>query len=65
MADSCELDNVISGSIKDGEYLDLWSYCKLLKKDSAPWMYLIGSLVRQLVNLSVRILYDLNRSLFI
>jgi hypothetical protein len=37
VAESCEYDNELPGSIKGGEFLDLLSDCQLLKKDSPPW----------------------------
>jgi hypothetical protein len=42
VAGSCEHDNEPSGSIKGGQLLDQLSDCWLLKKDSAPWSYLIS-----------------------
>jgi hypothetical protein len=41
MAGFCENGNEPSGSIKGREFLDYLSDCQLLKKDSAPWCYLI------------------------
>jgi hypothetical protein len=41
MAGSCEDVNETSGFIKGGEFLDQTSYYQLLKKDSAPWSWLI------------------------
>jgi hypothetical protein len=42
VADCCERGNEPLGSIKDGEFLDWLSDCLLLKKDSAPWSWLVG-----------------------
>jgi hypothetical protein len=39
---SCEHGNEPSNFIKDGEYLDCLSDCKVLKKDSAPWGWSVG-----------------------
>jgi hypothetical protein len=37
VAGPCEHGNEPLGSIKGEEFLDWQSYCKRLKKDSAPW----------------------------
>jgi hypothetical protein len=42
MAGPCEGRNKLSGSIKGGKFLDWLGDCKLLKKDSAPWSYLLN-----------------------
>jgi hypothetical protein len=41
MAGSCGHGNEPSGSLKSGEFLELFSGYWLLNKDSAPWNYLI------------------------
>jgi hypothetical protein len=39
---SCKHDNYTSGSANVGDSLDQLSSYQLLKKDSAPWNYLIS-----------------------
>jgi len=48
----CEHDYEHSGSIKDGEFLDLLSGYWRLKKDSAQWSLLVASPYSRLNSLS-------------
>jgi hypothetical protein len=41
VADFCIHGNETSGTIICCEFLDLLNTCSLLKKDSAPWSYLV------------------------
>jgi hypothetical protein len=49
MAGSCECGNEPSGSIKCRKFLDWVRICLLLRKDSAPWSFLVTT-AQQLLN---------------
>ena len=51
VAGCCECGNEPSGSIKCGEFLDQLRTSQLLKKNSAPWSYLVSQLASQLIQL--------------
>jgi hypothetical protein len=50
MASSCERGNEPSGSIKGGEFLDHLNGCQLLKKISALWISISGSVAHPVVS---------------
>jgi hypothetical protein len=50
VAGSCKHGNEPFGSINDWEFLDWLSDYQLLKKDSAPWSWLVRLIATELYN---------------